>query len=172
MKIGIIGFANRGHSLSPRHYNKMVTKMHKVLNLRENCETLEVCTGGSIWSDHIAVTLYLQNIIPQLTLHLPDEWSSINQSYAGTTESGRRLNGTHKLFSQMLGRNTLAEIDEAIKKGAHYTISSSSQERNKLIAYNAEHLYAFVVTNNQMTSGTKNTWDQCKGKRIKIYISQ
>jgi hypothetical protein len=170
MKIGIIGFANRGLKLDRQSYNKMASKMTRIIKTYPS-DTI-VYSGGSIWCDHIAVTLFLRNDINNLVLHLPDTWDPITKTFSGNTRSGIHLNLKHQLFSTILGINTLQEIDDAILKGATYTSSLSSPERNSLIARDSEHLYAFVIKGEKMTPGTKDTWSKSRGKKIKLHIHQ
>lgn len=168
MKIGIIGFARRGLELDRETYDKMVFKMTRIL--KKYPKDTIVYSGGSIWSDHIAVTLFLENVIHNLVLHLPDTWNHQTKSYSGASHSGAHLNAKHQLFSKIIGRNTLKDIDDAISKGATYTSSISSPERNTLIARDSDHLYAFVIKGEKMTPGTKDTWTKCQGKKTKINV--
>lgn len=168
MKLAIIGFAKRGLELNLASYDKMVAKMTRIL--KRYPSDVVVYSGGSIWCDHVAVTLFLQGVIHNLVLHLPDTWNTQTKSYSGTTRSGAHLNKKHQLFSSILGRNTLLEIDSAFSKGATYTSSLSSPDRNTLIARDADYLYAFVVKGEKMTPGTKDTWTKATGKKIKVNV--
>jgi hypothetical protein len=168
MKIGIIGFAKRGLDLDSKSYEIMVQKMTHIVG-RYPSDVI-VYSGGSIWSDHVAITLFLQGTIRNLVLHLPDTWNSQQQCFSETTHSGILLNKKHQLFSKNIGRNTLQDIDLALSKGANYTSSLSSSKRNTLIAQDAEHLYAFVIKGEKMTPGTKDTWTKSHGKKIKINV--
>ena len=168
MKIAIIGFAKRGLELDRASYERMVGKMARIV--KEYPKDVVVYSGGSIWCDHVAVTLFLGGVIRNLVLHLPDGWNPITKKFAGTTPSGINLNKKHELFSAILGRSTLDEIDVALAQGAIYTSSPSSPERNTLIARDADHLYAFVVKGERMTPGTKDTWTKSRAKKTKIRV--
>lgn len=129
-----------------------------------------VISGGSIWCDHIAVTLFLKGYISKLTLHLPDHWSFENRAFAEKTFAGKTLNKLHQQFSKILGRDTLHEIDDALKRGAHFTTSTGFFERNTSIARNSNVLYAIVMENSAMTPGTKNTWNKFTGQKFILYV--
>lgn len=167
MKVGLIGFARQGLSYRSDYYDYLVATVLKTIP-----NDSHVVSGGSIWCDHIAVTLFLNGNVKELTLHLPDKWSFEKREFMGTTSSGRTLNTIHKQFSKILGRNTLHEIDQVLNSGAVYTSSSHFFERNTLIAQSSDVLYAIVVKNMRMTPGTRDTWTKSSGPKFIIEADQ
>jgi hypothetical protein len=165
MKLGLIGFSRQGLVHDTKYYNLLVQTVIDTIPTQSH-----LISGGSIWCDHIAVTLYLNGQTSGLTLHLPDHWSFETKSFAGTTSSGCTLNTLHGQFSKSLGQNTLNDIDQALRKGAQYTVSGHFFDRNTLIAQNCEVLYAIVIKDSKMTPGTCDTWKKCVKPKYIIYV--
>lgn len=165
MKLGLIGFARAGMNHDVNYYNLLVQTIIDTIP-----QPSHLISGGSIWCDHLAVTLYLTGKISELTLHLPDSWSFETKTFAGVTSSGRTLNKLHEQFSKSLGWNTLDDIDQALRKGARYTVSGHFFDRNTLIAQNCDVLYAIVIKDTEMTPGTFDTWKKCSKPKHIIYV--
>jgi len=76
--IGIIGTAGRkedGAKMSKELYGKMYRKADAYIsNLGLEPRDITLVSGGAAYSDHIAVSLYLDNKADNLTLHLPCEF--------------------------------------------------------------------------------------------------
>lgn len=107
----------------------------------------EVVSGGSAWADHIAVQLYLDSVVPKLTLHLPAPF----MTYPGTHlfepshECGKRLNELHGLFQQYTGINPFEQLAEAIKRGAQVCQHHGGfRARNTHVANGCDALLAFT----------------------------
>lgn len=119
--------------------------------------------------DHIAVHLFINKIVPALTLHLPANWvskpSPCFEDVKSSSNPGRTSNSCHKLFSKAIGRNSLAEIQQAISAGATVKIHDGFYARNKYVAM-SDKLIAFTWGEDRekpTSGGTLHTWKHCKG---------
>jgi hypothetical protein len=137
----------------------------------------EVVSGGAAWSDHLAVRLFLDGDVAALTLHLPAPFlAGRYQGEYGT--SGGTANYYHERFRKVTGVDGLAEIAQAIAKGAQITEQPVARgyganfARNKLVAraVNAAVAYTFGPGDVPADGGTKNTWGQIRGERTHVSL--
>jgi hypothetical protein len=152
-------------------------------------------SGGSAWSDHVAVRLFIDSALHHLatsskedkeiirvsglTLHLPCdfEMDSKNPRFKDTgssswmTNPGRYLNELHKKFSQVCGISSLVDIFTALKLGATCTVSSGFHARNALVAQ-SQFVLAWTWSSTQVPQdgGTLHTWNLAK-KATKRHVS-
>lgn len=128
--------------------------------------TLIVKSGGSCWSDHIAVVLFLQGKIRHLSLHLPcnilyDDKSE-QYTFDASNQSGCMLNARFKEFSDVMGRNCIKDIVDAVRMGCKYTVYNGFFARNRVVA-ECDVLIAYSMGKSKPEKGgTLYTWNQCK----------
>lgn len=133
----------------------------------------------SLYVDHIAVHLFLNNGYKELTLYLPCRWISGPEPHHednGNTNwaknAGKVANNYHKQFSSAMGVDTLREIEEAKKKGAHIVENRGGfHARNSSIA-NSTYLIAFSWDEGiiPISGGTANTWQKSKGHKTHVSL--
>jgi len=130
-----------------------------------------VISGGAAWADHVAVALFLQRRVAALTLYAPCAYDRARGAYVDTgsgdwrTNPGRTSNYYHRAFAAKVGRDTLAEIGQAIEQGATLdTGGGGFHARNAAIAAKATHLLAFTwsADGTPTDGGTADTWRRCR----------
>lgn len=195
MRVSIIGSAGRNGlitNINGKTYNNMKIVANNYLNMikkkhqltKEN--DLIVCSGGAALSDHIAVSLFLENKISKLHLYLPCDFDGFKfyRKNNFNDKTAYTSNLHHYTFSKQLKINSYNELKLAIEKGATYSVSSGFFERNKLIA-DTDYLIAFSFNNDnritvydkgengniELTGGTKYTWNYSKKySPVRIHI--
>jgi len=169
--ISIIGCAGRNHQevkMTSDLYEKMYAKCKSTIKqLGFSMDKIHLVSGGSAWSDHLAIDLFLKYGKKgcQLTLHLPCAW---NGNEFGKGSCGRTLNLLHESFSAKTNKRTLNEIKKAIARGAKVIQYSSFYERNIMVG-KSNYLIAFTW-NNLTSGGTKHTWVNAPTWTTKIHI--
>jgi len=162
--VSIAGTAGRGpdgDKLSFDLYQQMEDIVFDLIQgIRKDREVILI-SGGAAWSDHLAVSLYLKGVFPNLILHLPCEWKDGSFFDNGKSKNvGSISNFYHKKFSEKLKIfNSLSEIDTAIKsKNCTTTVSKGFHARNELMA-KSEVLIALTFGNKQIVNdgGTSHT---------------
>lgn len=127
-------------------------------------------SGGAAGVDHIAVRLYLEKYISDIELHLPCRWKDKKYfdsgEYDWRTNPGKTSNYYHNKFSQILGLNSLNEIDQVLIKGGEIIVHDGFHSRNTGIT-DCDLLLAYSF---ELTGGTLNTWIKCKSDRVFINI--
>nr|QBK90203.1 MAG: uncharacterized protein LCPAC102_01160 [Pithovirus LCPAC102] len=177
MRISIIGTAGRkddgnklNYDLFMKMYKKAKDHLHSIINSYDiKYSDIELISGGSSYSDHIAIFLYYEyyGYGIKLTLHLPANF--INGQYRDNNNKhhpGNTLNFYHSKFSQKIGIKSLMQIEQAISMGANVHIHNGFYERNKHVA-DTDIMIAFTFGyDNLKSGGTKYTWDNssCKDK--------
>ena len=95
---------------------------HFIQALNLSYANIQLVSGGSAWSDHLAVGGFLDYPEMKLVLHLPCKWTGIqfldSGSYDWRLNPGRSINNYHHTFSDKVEINSLGEIQQAISKGA------------------------------------------------------
>jgi hypothetical protein len=134
-------------------------------------------SGGAAWSDHVAVSLFLdcnqEAFEPQLTLCLPCAFDMECGRFSESTSDGRQANALHGEFSRATGIDSLQEIYDALSSGAEAETFDGFHARNNVIAQRSQTLLAFSWgTNGRPDSrGTSYTWDRCNDANVeKIHI--
>ena len=163
-KIAIIGTAGRDQMLTKNQWNWMVEQAEYWAG-RGN----HLISGGAAWADHLAVELYMNHKCEDLTLHLPAPWSYEHKSFVGGQgTAGGAANYYHNLFSNVLEKDTLEEIDLVLRGGATHTYQMEAQgyrgmfARNALVAAEAEGMIAFTFGKGEIPAdgGTLDTWNK------------
>lgn len=193
ISVSVIGTAKGDFTknMFDKMVNKTVDIIENIFNL--NMNDVELVSGGAAWSDHCAVSLFLQNRdghsglnqrfrCQSLSLFFPCEWDFEKVKFVDSgindwkTNPGGLANYYHKLFTEKRGldkqKNSLKEIDEAIKKGATYEVHMGFHNRNLKVA-KSDYLIAFSWSNEDhpLEGGTKHTWDNCKNKKYHVSLS-
>jgi hypothetical protein len=134
----------------------------------------KLVSGGAAWADHIAVHAFINGYCNELTLHLPAPF--VNGQFEGAYgTSGGAANYYHKLFSKVVGEDTLGQITCAINMGAHVTYEpvangyGAMARRNAKVATDCSHMlaYTFGAGDVPADGGTLMTWNMAAGKKRK-----
>ncbi len=169
MTLGIIGTAGRREDasrLTPAHWRMMCCVAQTVVT---TLGVTKLVSGGAAWADHVAVQLYLDDTVNDLTLHLPARFNmagSANQFEKH--QLGEVANRYHVAFYHGRKVDSLDEIAMAIKKGATVTEEPAGQgfgaffARNVKVAKAVDTLLAFTFGNGAVLAdgGTRHAWDQ------------
>lgn len=181
-RLGIIGTAGRKddkEKLSCQIYELMCDAAQAVIKSRNYTHLV---SGGAAWSDHVAVSMVLRDVVPadHLTLHLPAAF--INNRFDDRSQDGRTANFYHLSFLQKSGIDGLAEIAEAVRRGAILTVNPKGfLARNIEVANDSDGLLAFTFGNGPpwkikvyedvsaraaglKDGGTAHTFDRCRAK--------
>ncbi len=178
MTLGIIGTAGRGDDGVKLKENPAYWRMMKVIaqTVATMLQPDRLVSGGAAFSDHLAVQLYLEGFAPNLTLHLPADWlghgfKEVKGSGNASYDPGRTSNYYHGLFSRDIGADTLAEIQQAIEKGATVkTGAGGFKARNTDIANEASTMLAFTFGQGAALKpgGTQDTMTKFLARRKAI----
>ena len=137
--LSVIGTAGRGKMVGREIYD-LAYESFKSSVAKLKADT--ICSGGAAVMDHLAIRGYLEDLYPNLVLHLPAEMT--DSGFAGANRShGSIANYWHKQFSVWYGADSLKEIRSAINKGAEVTISNGFFARNLLVGQ-CDQLLAFT----------------------------
>lgn len=170
MKLAIIGTAGRkedGDKMAndPSYWRTMCAVSQIVTTiLKPTC----VVSGDAAYADHTAVWLYLQGMVPNLSLHFPAEWKG-ESSHFDRTHDGNIANHYHSLFSHAQKLDSLAQIQEAILKGATVHVNPVGfKARNTDVANEADSLlpFTFGAGGKVKDGGTADTVEKFLEKRV------
>lgn len=173
VRVAIIGTAGResgagsSKQLDANVFRKMCEAAMRVMvdEWKLDLSKVTLVSGGSAWSDHVAVELFLHDTrcsSSKLALYLPckfvDGQFKDEQSWH---RCGKTLNQLHTHFSTKLGRSSLNDITLAAKRGA--TLDSSGRGffgRNLKVGQVANYMIAFSAATGSQPSdgGTAHTW--------------
>lgn len=171
-KVAIIGTAGRDKSITmtTRLWGWMCDDIASRIDINDH-----LVSGGAAWADHLAVWMFLKERCNALTLHLP---APLHGIFLGPDMgSASAANYYHKRFSDLLEMDSLKEIETASQMancdGTFEPYSAGYGaffRRNKKVAEESDLLYAYTFGEGDVPAdgGTKDTWNQCKGKRIHI----
>lgn len=177
--LAIIGTAGRKED-EGRLTLPMWRDVYKGVRMRTRMMMVEdLASGGAAWADHLAVQLYLMNEVKSLHLFLPAPFEGgrfRDIGGFGTKNPGGTSNYYHRKFSAKLKINSLADIEEAIRKGATVTVDSGGFfGRNSLLANATNQVialtfgardYAGPWVNADVAGlkdgGTAHTWNRCQ----------
>jgi len=135
-------------------------------------------SGGSSWSDHVAVALFRNHPEVCLEIHMPCLWDADRKRYVDTgqahwsTNPGRLINTYHRKFSHRVGINSLGQIDKLRSSNSVMLYHYSGFHARNIAVGRCDVMYAFSFsTGNKPTDGgTKHTWDNSSCTK-KIHIS-
>ncbi len=98
-------------------------------------------SGGAAYGDHVAVALFLEGVVPALTLHLPCAFVSASEGFLDLGSNmgwymnpGGTANAYHRKFAKRTGVASLAEIAAAIARGAKVEAGGGMFGRNDRVA--------------------------------------
>lgn len=135
-----------------------------------------VVSGGAAWADHLAVILHLFNHA-ELTLHLPAPFYDGRFVETGYKSAGATANYYHRLFGQVIGRDTLDQIRATFQTAHWVTEEPASPGIGGMFARNAkvaqaDELIAYTFGEGDVPAdgGTKDTWDKCRGKKTHVSL--
>lgn len=141
--LAVIGTAGRGTDaakLSRPLYDAMY---RRTLDAMKEWGVRGLVSGGAAWADHLAVRAYLDEEAEQLRLFLPARLAQ--GRFAGPpADAARTANHYHDEFSRIVGIDTLAQIDEAVRRGAVVSFHAGFKTRNLEVAAAASQVLAFT----------------------------
>lgn len=139
--IGIIGTAGRKDDALRLKSDSFERMYNAACDTISEWGVTEAVSGGAAWADHIAVRAFLDGKVAGLRLHFPAPFAA--REFQGLRE-GEVANHYHRRFTAVRGVDSLAEIEEAIAKGADVTVGNGFHARNRAIGRDATHLLAFT----------------------------
>lgn len=166
--VAVVGTAGRqGQPLSSATLDRMVSAVEAQIaawGLRL-CD-VRLVSGGSAWADHAAVLVFLRHPECELLLHMPCAFRGRFVDHG----PGRLLNKYHQLQSSLTGVDSLAQIAEALERGARVTCSDGFHARNSLVAQ-SQFMVAMTFGHRVPdTPGTLDTWRKCRGVRVHVSL--
>lgn len=172
--IGVIGTAGRDKTMPLTR--ELWLAMTEDLRSRVVLEDVLV-SGGAAWADHLAVHAFLSGWVSGLRLYLPAPLQ--DGRFQGPFKSAGSTAGYyHKLFSNVVGFDSQAQIVEAIGKGAEVFSEPvdggvrSMYARNSKIALHSDALLAYTFSRGDAPEdgGTENTWSKAPTP-YKLHVS-
>jgi hypothetical protein len=174
--VSIIGPSKIAHShITINTYKNMLNNVYNILINELKLTDIILVSGGSSFSDHIAVSLYLEKIeFDKLILYLPCKWENLKFKDNGNTNCltnpGKYLNYLHKVFFDYFRIDSLSDINLAIRNKAIIKDNYNGfHSRNREVA-KSEYVIAFSYTDDVTEGGTLFTWKLAKGKKICLKI--
>lgn len=152
MRLAIIGSAGRDEAapISRALYDKMYDRLAWYV---ERWAVTTAVSGGAAFADHLAVRAYLSGLVRNLTLYLPAHFQ--NGAYVPNPRvqfnPGKTSNNFHERFGRKTGVQGLAEIAEAIEKGANVHVVEGFHNRNCEVASHCDYLLAFTFGSGTFT---------------------
>jgi len=177
IQLGIIGTAGRQDDaarLSETLYLEMLDKALKtIMDLyKRGYQTVGLVSGGAAWADHCAVTLFLQGRIGGLKLCLP---APFDLQYARGSKDGAVANRYHNQFTEVVGFDSLAEIEKAIHMpGCSVLLGRGFKDRNRIVAEFSDAVLAMTFGNGRALkpkSGTADTMAEYKKRHTALDLS-
>lgn len=155
-RVAIIGTAGRKED-ADKMTLELYDEMYRVcVDLIENTfklkySSVHLVSGGAAWSDHLAVRLYLDNLLDEkqdafngLTVYLPcpivlakEKTMALDTGqYDWKTNPGKKMNQLHQKFGQCIGRNTMLDLYCVVQfaGGTLDTSCTGFHQRNQLVA--------------------------------------
>lgn len=177
---GIIGTAGRDKTKPMTSGLYKWSLAHAYHNIPQGSH---VKSGGAAWMDHLAVSLFLFGHAGEITLHLPAPFVDGKFVDSGFKSAGGAANYYHKRFSEIIGRDTLGQIAELIKRAEagdtriHITYEPASPGIGGMFARNAKvavvdkmYAYTFGEGDQPADGGTLHTWNLCKGEKTHVSL--
>jgi DNA helicase-2/ATP-dependent DNA helicase PcrA len=174
-KIAIIGTAGRDKTktMSRALWAAMLNDARSRVNFSDT-----LVSGGAAWADHLAVRLYLDGDVQGLHLYLPAPLQ--NGAFLGEdrNSSGSAANYYHGLFKRITGEDGLAQLAEAIDRGAVVSYEPATpgygamKTRNAKVAATCNAVIAYTFSDNDEPAdgGTKHTWDLVSNDVCKVHV--
>ena len=144
--LAIIGTAGRNSDallLSSGLYGAMY---EQVLQCIDDWTVSAGVSGMAAYADHLAVRAFLGGKLAALKLFAPAPWDG--RQFRSTPEiqfnPGTTSNRYHQAFSRTVGIDSLAELAEAIRRGAVLEVHPGFHRRNDMVARHATHMIALT----------------------------
>jgi hypothetical protein len=180
MRVGVIGTAGRNclDRLNADVYDKMALDFENILrNIREvENKSIELVSGGAAWVDHLAVRIYLEDIVSVESIHLylPCKFYLLNSCFDCYSQEGKTLNFYHGKFSSIIIEEDLdffysrKQLSMVIDNESNYTVISGFKNRNIEVG-KVDLLVAYTFGKNVPLSGS-GTWHCWKNSIAKKKI--
>lgn len=164
-KLGVIGTAGRGSDEEKMDKETWRRMLHVTRLTIFNSNSDILVSGGAAWADHLAVKLFLDysdRLLLKLYLPVKFDEKFDEDELQVPFNCGKTLNYYHKKFSNVIGEDSLKQIEEAIKKGATVESGKGFHGRNTQIANDSDNVLAFTFGEGKSLKdgGTKDTWDK------------
>lgn len=106
-------------------------------------------SGGAAFSDHVAVTLFLNKKVKSLILFMPALFKDGEYVARNGVKNNDAItaNKYHRNFSKKCSLDSLADIDKAINKGATVEFLDGYKQRNLEVAAIANNILAYTFGN-------------------------
>lgn len=190
--LAIIGSAGRKDDaarVSGGLYEDMV---RAALDVTREHGIARAVSGGAAFADHVAVSLYLRGAVSELLLYLPARFDDEGfvPGGRGRADAARTANRYHRHFRDAAGVDGLAELAEAIRRGAKAEVLDGFKRRNLEVASSCTHMIAFTFgrgeamefgpdsdgfssasTAGLKDGGTAHTWGQCWKAEWKKHVN-
>jgi hypothetical protein len=197
-KIAIIGTAGRGSDakrIDPRLYDAMYETVCAAIDA---WAVPEAVSGGAAVADHLAVRAFLEGKVSGLTLYLPARFENgaFIPNPSVQFNPGMTSNKYHRAFSQACGIDSLAEIEEAMRRGAVVKVVEGFKKRNLEVAAHCSFMVALTfgggaadgeepwrefghsdegfsssAAANLKDGGTAHTWGECWKATAKRHVN-
>ncbi len=168
-RVAIIGSAGRDKDegkFTLELFEKMKEEVVKQITEEWKLETKNVIlvSGGSAWSDHVAVSLYKQD---------PNKWGGLHLYLPCKFPSKGKYYTTLKELHSNMKCNSMDDFDLVKKMGAVFDTSVYGfLQRNTLVAKHCDYMIAFTWNMfYPKYGGTGDTWSKCKGVKKHIPLS-
>lgn len=177
MKVSIVGMDGSNLKRQLLQTKKLFNSMVRCVGKKVG-KGAELISGGNAWSEHVAVTLYLRERVTGLELCLPCEWDYDKKQFVDNgsrylgDNPGRMMNQHHLIFSKVLGKSTLSEIQAAKDKGAVFRVYSGSRHAaDKAIAEECDKLICLTWGGFHPTAGCHGIkWGACNKPKEHISL--
>jgi hypothetical protein len=144
--LAVIGSAGRlddAARLDRAAYDAMYEEL---LEAMDQWSVRSLVSGGAAFADHLAVRAYLEGSAAALDLFLPARFDGVRYAarHNDPRDAGATANRLHERARPSLGVDGLAEIAQAIAKGAKVVVRPGFKTRNLDVAAKATHMLAFT----------------------------
>lgn len=161
VKLAIIGTAGRRDDagvLDKDVYTRMIEGTKKFIDHFGIGNNLELVSGGAAWADHLVVELCKEGLVSfkNLTLYFPCrlEYYGFEGEDEKSQKTANTINYYHKLFSDKVGLNSIADLNLAVKSSATTEVYAGFHARNYRVAKSllpGDHVLAFTTGNPKST---------------------
>lgn len=136
-------------------------------------------SGGAAWADHLAIHSFLAGWVNGLELYLPAPFTA-GKFQGPHSSAASAANYYHEKFKRETGVDGLAELEEAVRRGAAVSLEPVAPgygamfNRNKKVAKEcaAAIAYTFGAGEQPADGGTLNTWRQIPELRHLRHIQE
>lgn len=177
-QIAIIGTAGRDKS-KPMTLALWLWLIRDIRQRIPQGANVRLKSGGAAWIDHLAVSLLITGWVDHLDLHFPAPFDRQRCLFVGPdNSSASAANYYHRLFSNVIQRDTLAQINEAL-----YHPHTRFTQENEMVGYRGmyarntkvaqvDKMFAYTFGEGDVPAdgGTKHTWDLCQGEKTHISL--